>query len=113
MARMNDSSPHVNRWTTAKLFAELNKLANLESFSMFVYDGINAKGDECADAIREATRLYRQTWMQPIIDELERRIIHPRKDRGQDMTRDQPIVPKEVTWEDIERDFPGAMDEEK
>ncbi|AHJ10757.1 hypothetical protein P106B_74 [Rhizobium phage vB_RglS_P106B] len=74
MARMNDNSTYVGRWTTAKLFAELNKSANLESFSMSDMNGIATKrGNECANAIREATRLYRETWMQPIINELERR----------------------------------------
>lgn len=31
------------------------------------------------------------------------------RDQGQDVTRDQPIIPAEVTLDDIEREFPGAM----
>jgi len=75
MARYNDNSPHPRDWTNAKLIHELNRTANLKDFGIFVYDGIIAKGDDCADAIREKTRLYRQTWMQPVIDEIERRFV--------------------------------------
>lgn len=32
-------------------------------------------------------------------------------DKGQDLTRGQPIVPPETTWDDIERAFPGAMEQ--
>lgn len=72
MARMNDRSPYPREWATAKLFRELNKYANLESFSW----SINPEYSQppiSANDIREATRLYRQTWLQPIINELARR----------------------------------------
>lgn len=75
MARMDDSSSDYRRWTNAKLMHEARKTANLENFGVFVYDGINAKGDECTKAIRERTRQYRDTWMNPILDEIERRFV--------------------------------------
>jgi hypothetical protein len=76
MPRMNDSSHSVDRWTSAKLFRELNKYANLASFggnlpAEMMTDWKAGRDD--GNAIREATRLYRQTYLQPIIDELARR----------------------------------------
>lgn len=73
MSRRNDNSPYPRDWTTRKLFRELDKTANLEGF----YWRINP--DYCqppthADDIREITRLYRKTWMLPIIIELAKRM---------------------------------------
>ena len=75
MARYNDASPHPDRWTDAKLMREARKYANLEGFSMWVYDGIEGKGDAASDAIREATRNYRDSWLNPILDEIEKRFV--------------------------------------
>lgn len=75
MARMDDNSPYPQRWTTAKLFRELNKYANLETFGSCFRDEPVSFGcqQESADFIREETRLYRRSWLQPIINELARR----------------------------------------
>lgn len=73
MARMNDNSAYPERWTTAKLFRELNKYANLESFSWDFSPHLNNNPVANANDVREVTRLYRKTWLQPIINELARR----------------------------------------
>jgi len=78
MARKNDSSPHPEDWTTAKLFKRLSALANLETFGGYLPAGYvgngfpDGKGQD-ADTIREATRVYRQAWLQPVINELAKR----------------------------------------
>lgn len=66
MARMNDDSPYHERWTNKKLFDELMRTANLRDFGGM--DSLEA------DRIRERTRLYRDTWMNPLIRELAKRM---------------------------------------
>jgi len=85
MARYNDASPYCRRWTNAKLMAEANKYANLESFSVGHYEGDTVTfkpgwasqngSPDIADFCRERTRLYRQTYLQPILDEIQRRFL--------------------------------------
>jgi len=85
MARYNDGSPHPDRWTNAKLMREARKYANLESFAVGHYDGdeITFKPgwitQTCSPEIdkfcRDQTRLYRQNWLTPILDEIERRFV--------------------------------------
>lgn len=72
MARMDDNSPHCERWTNAKLMREARRKANLETFGPA---GNTARGD----AIRKETRLYRECWLNPLLDEIERRWIKPHK----------------------------------
>lgn len=85
MARRNDSSPHPDQWTNAKLMAEARKYANLVSFSTGHYDGPEVTfrpgwasqtgSPEVPDFCREQTRLYRESWLEPILDELQRRFL--------------------------------------
>jgi hypothetical protein len=79
MARYNDNSCYYKDWTNKKLISELTKTANLETFSDSIFDGNlpNVCGEEASIAIRERTKLYRESWMQPIIEEIERRLIKP------------------------------------
>lgn len=80
MARYDDSSPHCDRWTNHKLISELNRTAHLETFSP---SGICRTpvtiitGDDAQAFILEETRLYRQSWLAPIIEEIERRMVKP------------------------------------
>lgn len=75
--RYNNMSSDYAKWSPQKLFARLRETANLESFCDSIFDGDlpAVRGDESATVMRERTRLYRESWMQPIIDELERRMI--------------------------------------
>lgn len=89
MARYNDGSPFCEDWTNAKLMAKARELANMESFSVGFYDGEEVTfkhgwtsqtgSPEIADFVRERTRLYRDTWLRPILDEIERRFVKTRK----------------------------------
>ncbi len=78
--RMNDQASSPQRWTNAKLFKELMNKANLESFSGNLTVTPEQAIKDCdmfadaGDTIREATRLYRQSWMNPLIKELARRM---------------------------------------
>jgi len=74
MPKYNNASSHYYRWTNKKLIDELRKYANLESFSVSTI-GESATMPATDDAIREKTRLYRQTWMDPLINEIESRFI--------------------------------------
>ena len=88
MARYRDSSPHPADWTNRKLMAEAMKYANLESFSVGFFDGPETtfrpgwhnqqqepKGPTVDDFCRQQTRLYRATWLQPVLEEIERRFV--------------------------------------
>jgi hypothetical protein len=77
MARYDDRSPYVERWTNQGLITALRDKVNFVSAgfnlpSAFV-DENHTRSD--TDMIREATRLYRETWVNPIIDEIERRLV--------------------------------------
>lgn len=77
MARCNDSSPDCQRWTNRKLLAEIRRYANLETFGSFFR---NAPADfstqsESGDFIRRETQVYRETWLLPLLDEIERRML--------------------------------------
>ena len=75
--RYSDNSSDITKWSKQKLIARLRQTANLETFSDSIFDGNlpNVCGEEASIAIRERTRLYRESWMQPIIDEIERRLL--------------------------------------
>lgn len=73
MARMNDTSPYLERWTNAKLLRELNRIANFERFDCLDVTDPEKTMPHTGAAVREATRIYRGSWLQPIIDELARR----------------------------------------
>lgn len=86
MARYNDSSPHPDKWTNAKLMAETRKYANLESFSVGYneieatyragwHDQVNPSSPRIEEFVRDQTRIYRQSWLVPILDELQRRFL--------------------------------------
>lgn len=78
--RYNDNSPHPERWTNAKLMARAMETANLKTFSGglpqdFRPDNNGGGFGDDGDAIREATRLYRGSWMNPVLAEIERRFV--------------------------------------
>jgi len=86
MARYNDMSCHPQRWTNAKLMREARKCANLERFSCVHNDieanyrvgwhnQVNKDQMPVEDFVREQTRPYRQSWLDPILDEIERRFV--------------------------------------
>lgn len=79
MARMNDMSPHPGRWTNAKLMREAKRLASYESAGLNLPEGYVVKpwhaGGNDTPAIIEATRIYRESWLNPILDEIERRLV--------------------------------------
>lgn len=79
--RTNDSSPHPQRWSNVKLMREAHAHANLDTFSGSLPDGQYVGGfpRDHGDAIREATRLYRQSWLNPILAEIERRFVKVKK----------------------------------
>jgi len=81
MTRYNDASSDYRRWTNKKLIARLKQTANLETFCDSIFDGNlpNVFGEEGSNAIRERTKLYRDSWMQPIIAKIERRLIKEAK----------------------------------
>lgn len=83
MPRMNDSSPYSDRWTNAKLIRELRRTANMEHMSVHIPSDYKpasfSAGPDDGDMIREATRLYRDSWMNPLIDEIERRFVKTKK----------------------------------
>lgn len=62
------------RETNAALIKRLRETANLETFNGGL-PGNDHAGANDGPAIREATRLYRNTWMNPILDEIERRFV--------------------------------------
>jgi hypothetical protein len=67
-----DCSCDHTRWSNRKLIAELRDKANLTRFD----------GDR-GNPVREATRLYRETWMNPLLDEVERRLVKSRKKKAE------------------------------
>ena len=78
MGYRDDSSPHIDRWTNAKLFRELKRLLSMESARFNLPEGYSPapyhNGDDTA-AIAEATRVWRQSWVDPIVEELEKRAV--------------------------------------
>ena len=81
MPRYNDNSPHADRWTNAHLMREARRLANFENFGSFFRDEPVTFGNqkESADFIKAETRLYRETWLNPILDEIEKRFLRSSK----------------------------------
>jgi hypothetical protein len=69
----NDNSPDCRQWSNRHLFWELRRVANFERFGPDTF--VPEKTiDRTGDAFREATALYRKTWLDPLIDELARRL---------------------------------------
>lgn len=80
MARYNDTSSQIDKWTNRKLMSEARRHANLETFSAgtmrsFSQEPFPVAGDDPSDFVREETRLYRQSYLNPILDEIERRFV--------------------------------------
>ena len=65
--------------TNAQLIARLRETANLATYSEGL-QGCDAAKPVSADTIRDQTRLYRETWLAPIIDEIEARLVKPKKE---------------------------------
>jgi hypothetical protein len=79
-----DASSDHTKWSTRKLIAEIKRLANFETFSVGWNDipaeykvgwheQVNPDAPRIEDFIRAQTRIYRDTWLNPLIEELERR----------------------------------------
>ncbi len=86
MARYNDLSCHCDKWTNAKLMREARGYANMESFSVGYndipanyregwHDQVNPDATRIDDFCREQSRIYRDTWLKPLLDEIERRFV--------------------------------------
>jgi hypothetical protein len=86
MARYNDASPHPDKWTNAKLMREARRVTSFNDFGSGHFDGkepvtfhpgwSNQTGSpDLGDFVREHTRLYRDSWLNPILDEIERRFV--------------------------------------
>jgi hypothetical protein len=84
MAHYNDMSSDHTKWSKAKLLREIRKYANMESFSVGYneievaynvgwHEQVNKNMPSVEDFCREQTRIYRESWLNPLIDELERR----------------------------------------
>lgn len=80
MANWRDSSCHPQDWTMRKLLREIRGFANFERFGGTI-EVDASKNDYLRDdgpALREGTHLYRDTWLNPLLDELDRRLIKPK-----------------------------------
>ena len=77
MGRRNNASIHSEDWTNEKIFDELRRHVDMETFGSYFRDQPIILGcqAESGDFIRAETRLYRQSWIHPLIDELQSRLI--------------------------------------
>ena len=77
MSGYNNNSSDCRRWTNARLIDEARRLSEMSGFGRFFRDQpvIFSVNEDCGDWIRETTRLYRETWLAPILDEIERRFV--------------------------------------
>jgi len=84
--RYNDMSPHPDRWTNAKLIREARAYANLEQFSVGYneipanypegwHDQVSPDEPRIDEFVRRQTRIFRESWLNPILDEIERRFV--------------------------------------
>lgn len=73
----NDLSPDYERWTNAKLMREITRVASFEKFGDYFREAAVTFGtqEDCGDFIRETTRIYRQTWLEPLLEEVTRRFV--------------------------------------
>lgn len=84
--RINNNSPAPSDWTMGYLIKQIHKYANMESMVViFTSDELEAMTDArrklglaaCgihSEGIRNATYLYREGWLNPLLNELQRRI---------------------------------------
>lgn len=88
MAFCDDSSHDCARWSYAKLMREIRSFSNQERFSPSAGDiaeiarlhhetrnNTVTTSDATEAAYKEASRIYRETWLNPLLDELERRLV--------------------------------------
>lgn len=61
------------RQTNRELVAELRRVANMERFETCQFGP--APAPVSGDEIREMTRIYRASWLAPLLDEIERRLV--------------------------------------
>lgn len=84
--RRDDTSCRPSDWTVYKLLTELRKTVNYERASFAFPDckvittGTFEPRDDSRnvhpdDFIKERTRLHRETWIIPLIEELEKRFL--------------------------------------
>jgi hypothetical protein len=74
--RRDNHSVDPSDWTMKHLVHKIELFANLSSFgtSRDELKGHIEQSKSGGDAVRDATRLYRDTWLQPMIDELKLRL---------------------------------------
>lgn len=76
--RRNDNSTDHTRWTNHKLMVELQRYADMTNMSVNLPENYVPqpwhRGGNDAEAIREATRIYRVSWLDPLIAEATRRL---------------------------------------
>jgi hypothetical protein len=83
MARYNDSSNYVENWSNRKLMEEAKRMSSFAQAHFTIPNnaqlardkpnGVYSNNDTAV--IVEATRLYRETWLEPILEEIERRFV--------------------------------------
>lgn len=85
MSYRNDASSDHTKWSNRKLICEIKRIANFTNFSVGWNDipaeykvgwheQVNPNSPKIEDFIREQTRCYRDSWLNPLIEELERRL---------------------------------------
>lgn len=77
MARYDDTHSDYAHWSKAKLLREIYRTANLTDFgaSMIARDPVVIDdSDKATDFIKSETRSYRDTWLNPLIVEMSRRL---------------------------------------
>lgn len=57
----------MRKRTNKELIAELRRTAMLQDFG-------TGFGEITGDQVREVTRLYRETWLRPLLDDVEKRL---------------------------------------
>lgn len=86
MGYRNDASSDCTKWSNRKLIAEIDRLANFKDFSVGWntipasyrvgwHDQVNDGQPKVEDFVRDQTRIYRDTWLNPLIAELKRRLV--------------------------------------
>jgi hypothetical protein len=67
------------RVTNAALVANLRRFANFEGGTFVLPDHLPTDTAVDTAAILEATRMYRERWLMPVIDEIEKRLVRTKE----------------------------------
>lgn len=73
------------RQTNKELIAELRRIANFETFGGGGWIEVKSKNifsrelhgfsGDVSDLVRDQTRIYRDSWLAPLLDEVEKRLV--------------------------------------